>query len=588
MTNQLIKKRLQGLVIFWAACLLLILCPLALAEDTPSLPAQAVIDSPFLSSANLCNNPDDYFTPQAVYFNGTPLLVTGLSPTHGDYPAELLANGDERWAKVVIGKTDDFAGIEGFMPLSAIRFSSETGRALPGAILEGEAMVPLYQDNGLTEEAIGSYPEGTKVSILGWLIDWAQVEVDGKTGFMRQEALQLDADAAESVFAALPPFFDEIQPGHQAQYAQYTDELMALYTRYGDSNEWPLSVKAQASELAARYGFQFTPDVNLMPGENDLSEEEVLKIAKAAAKDAYGIAEDSWDRSALSFSYPEGEPQSAGWKINLWARAGGQDAVIWLDRKGMVTDSLLNDFPALAVHDALFPEETALLTSRIEYYFYGKDSTPGENVLDQQQAEDMAWAEFRKAYPQAGSRENYAFESRFLKNDEETLSWWLVSVLPPFPVEWGVRFEAALLAPAGETVYTTSPELFDESMGWAIRQELFEKLEQEQGPYNTWTLEQKADWDPDFYGLPAEDEIPMAQAISLARARITADFQLDEAHLDGLEEAVSFDVSQGRFWHVSYMTKGEAVKGEAWEYYGVFLDAKTGEIKEVAGPEGSE
>ncbi len=67
-------------------------------------------------------------------------------------------------------------------------------------------------------------------------------------------------------------------------------------------------------------------------------------------------------------------------------------------------------------------------------------------------------------------------------------------------------------------MHTTIPEIFAETLDWGKRQVAFEQLIRERGPYNTWTLEQKAEWDPDFYGFPSQDEIPLDRAIAIARA----------------------------------------------------------------------
>ena len=578
------SRRFSRVSVLLAACALLSLfIPMGLAEQ-PALPAQAVVKSPISAAAHLCNYADDYNTPQAIYFNGTSLEVIEMVPAHGAFPPELLQFGDERWARVRIGKTDSFGGIEGFMPLSVLSFDQDMSAAFPAASLDGkEDMVALYQDNGLGEGLVGEYPKGTQVSLLGWLLDWAHVAVDGKTGFVRQDALLLDTAATETLFAALPPSFDEIQPGHQAQYALYMDELMKLYAAHGDSNEWPLAIKVEATELAARYGFRYTTDINLMPEESDLSEEAVLKAAKAAAFEFFGIAEDSWNHGSLSFSYPEGDPEAIGWKVNLWSHPGGHDAVIWLNRQGEVTGSLLNDMIAVEPDASPTPEEMAEMTSQVEYYLYGQNAEPEEGVLSQSQAEDMAWDKLLGIY-EAGDRSTYRFESRYLRNDENTQSWWLVSINPPLPEEWAIRFDAAIMAPLGEVSYITDAKLFGENMAWAARQQELLALEQERGPYSTWTLEQKAAWDPEYYGLPNPDEVPMAQAITTARERLNSSYGLEESALSALDEAVYFDILDNRLWRITYSTKGEYMEGEDWTFYSVTIDAKTGEVLDVLGP----
>jgi len=137
----------------------------------------------------------------------------------------------------------------------------------------------VYQDNGLTDTLLGEYPAGTQATLMGWLLDWAQVKVDGKSGFVRHDGIFMDEAIKERLSSALPLSFDQIQPGHQDLYAAYTSELMQLYALHGDSNEWPLSIKAQASELAAKYGYSFTPDINVMPEASDFSQEDALERA---------------------------------------------------------------------------------------------------------------------------------------------------------------------------------------------------------------------------------------------------------------------------------------------------------------------
>ena len=555
------------------------------AEDIPQPPAQAVVDSPINGAANLCNLPDDYFTPQAVYFNGTPLSVVEIVPTHGDYPVELLKDKDERWAKVVIGKTETYPGIEGFIPLAALNFNQTDVKSLLQASLESDnGSTPMYLDNGLSDQLVGEFPNGSPVQVLGWLMDWAHVKHDDKTGFVRQETLILEEGSAEILYDALPHYLDEIQPGHQARYEAYREELMKLYTQHGDSNEWPLEIKAKASELAARHGYRFTTDINVMPEATDLSGEDVLAKAKAAAKERYGLPEDVWVREALSFSYPEGDPDAKGWKVNLWAKAGMADVVVWLNRSGEITESMINDFSREESGES---ETTYQASSPVEEYLYGKEAQPGSGDIALQQAEDLAWQQFEMQNT-GFKREEVRFESRFMQNDEGDKKWWLVRIFPPFPGEWDLSFDIALLAPDGSIVHTTIPEIFAETLDWGKRQVAFEQLIRERGPYNTWTLEQKAEWDPDFYGFPSQDEIPLDRAIAIARARLIKDFQLTEAELDKLQEGIFFEISEGRSWRISYMSAEGDGETEHWAFYSISIDPKTGKVTNVLGPSGVE
>lgn len=80
--------------------------------------------------------------------------------------------------------------------------------------------------------------------------------------------LSFGPDTAALVESCQPQLYDEIQPGWMDRYNEYHDQLAILYNRYGDSNTWPLEIRAQASQLAMDFGFEWLRGmVCILPGE---------------------------------------------------------------------------------------------------------------------------------------------------------------------------------------------------------------------------------------------------------------------------------------------------------------------------------
>ncbi|HSK69152.1 MAG TPA: hypothetical protein VLA21_07805, partial [Candidatus Limnocylindria bacterium] len=415
------------------------------APEGTFAPVPAFVQHPTEIAANLTNTADDYDFPQALYFNGTTLSVIAVVETLGDYPPG-LDDPRELWARVRIGETERFGGIVGLIPLAALSFDQTLVAVLPPEIaIAGDGPVDVMLDNGLSDETAGTLEPGAKAHLMGWLRGWAHISSGEVTGFVRHDQVAPSADLQEAMDDIMPPELDEIQPGYQQRYAEYDKRIMELYALHGDSNLWPLEVSAQASALAKEYGFLYTEEVNVMPGEGDLTEEQAVAKALAAAKELYGLDETGVSEVGTAFYHLPDAPDAPMWKINLWGGPGTMDVVVRLDRAGEV----IGHFSPYSYSDETDWEAYEPDWESIEAYYYGMPGEPAEGDMTREQAVEKAFAAFLQVMPGA-AREDYRLETDLFRDDTGARRWWLVRIIKPYTEEAEVWFMAALLLPEGE------------------------------------------------------------------------------------------------------------------------------------------
>jgi hypothetical protein len=586
MKNMYRFLRFIVMVVFTAAA---ILTPITARMQSPAMtpapegtfiPQGAVIASPLSSAANLTNTADDYNMPQAVYFNGVGVQVIALEETSGDYPIG-LEDPRQLWARVIIGQNSGYGGVVGLIPVAALSFNA-SAQTFPivSAELTGENMIDIRQDNGLSDNVIGQAAKGTKARLLGWLKNWAHIQTGGMTGFVRHDQVKLiEADQA-TLKSVLPDEFDEIQPGYQARYEEYMGELTAMYERYGDSNLWPLSIRAQASELALKRGFLFTPEIHVMPGETDLKEVEAKTKAIVLANQLYDLSEDSWADVSLSFYYLPETPDKLFWQANLWGKPGVPDTVIWMSREGALINHLIGDTYILKENESPDPNAAqADVMGTLDYYLYGIKAEPEVEGMSIRQAEDRAW-EIMNESDLGKDRIDYRFQTEFSRNDENTRSWWLVNIIRTVTDEVEVWFQVALVMPDGEPAYHTDSTVYMDELLWAEKMIQYDELIAQRGPFHSWTLEQKAEWDPEYFGLPDEGHLSQDKALEIAREAVKRQYSLSDEALNVYKTAFYFSILLEDAWQVNFFNNDPA-EGDGMEGYSVILNAKTGDVLEV-------
>lgn len=542
------------------------------APETQFTPMEAVVNSSLAGASNLTHKADDYDTPQATYFNGTRLTILAIEETLGDYPAQ-LEDPRQLWAKVRIGQGAQFEGIIGMMPLINLAPASST--SLPEGQLAQDA--PLYLDNGHSEQTLGSYKAGTPLRLLGWLQDWAHVEMEDQAGFLRHDAISLDERNQQLVSSALPATFDHVQPGFQQNFEAYMEDLMKLYDKHGDVNHWPLEVAAQASELAKAYKVEVDEVINILPEATDLSKEEVTRLAKEAANERFKLDENAWSSVSLAFFYERGKPESTQWKASLWGKEGTPDVKIWLDRQGKILQTMSAALPSGSNAGEASTQPAPEDRSSLEYYILGRPALPIADEMTQERAKELALDEFVKQTQAAADKTLYTLQASLMTNDQEDLRWWLVSIEQLLAPGVPLVYQVALVLPAGTPAITTTLAHYQDSQKWGQRMVEFVRKEAELGPFALWSLEEKAAWEPDFYGLPGPDDISLDQAHALAKAQVMADYGLSEKDLEAYMPSFSFIIYTTPCWQVSFLP-GQAAQNAENQEYSYFLDAKTGEL----------
>lgn len=125
------------------------------------------------------------------------------------------------------------------------------------------------------------------------------------------------------------------------RYNEYHDQLAILYNRYGDSNTWPLEIRAQASQLAMDFGFEWLRGmVCILPGEGDFTQEEAVACAAGLAKEAFGVDVGTATNTKVSFYYTTDNPEQRLWQVRFWMGEGQRDCSITMDAAGTLDGKL--------------------------------------------------------------------------------------------------------------------------------------------------------------------------------------------------------------------------------------------------------
>lgn len=548
---------------------------------TQSLGLTMWVASPISGAANLCLSADDYEWPAELLFNGVQVTVHETLPTLGGYPHELLADPDEMWARVTVGATGSYAGAEGYVPLVCLT-DAQPDAALPvGTIVTDQATgyVGVLANNGLSRETMGTLSAGTQVELLGRTNTYWHIRAGKAQGFVPLENVELGAEALAALESAQVRGYDEVQPGWQTRYEEYQAQLTTLYNRYGDPSEWPLEARAQASQLALDNGFMWLSDrVCILPGEGDMTEAEAVRRATDAAMEAFAFSEEDVEYASVSFHYMVNAPQERLWKISLQMRDGFANCSVTLNAAGEVQETWQSGY---VNRSASADAEETPARGTIDYYIAsGGSAERAEGDMTREEALEKARALLIAAWPDG---ENETFAETAVLREDGSERWWLVTLAPETVGVYGEPdFCAALICPDGAQVYTVDAQAYAKARAMTREWEAFdakrEALEKQRGPYAAWTLEQKAEMEPDIFGLPGEKDMTQEKAVQTARGALTEKFGLTDAELDALIVCPYF-YRDGR-WRIDFHTEETLAAGE--DGYEVWMDSQTGAFSDWA------
>ncbi len=546
----------------------------------PSQTWTAWIACPISGAANMCTSADDYESASELLFNGVQVTVLATLPTMGGYPSNLFDDPDEMWAYISVGETKEYAGAMGYVPLVCLA-TEDPGTALPVATLattNETGYISVMVDNGLTRDAVaGTFPAGTQVEVLGQTNTYYHVRTDECTGFVPLANLSFGPDTAALVESCQPQLYDEIQPGWMDRYNEYHDQLAILYNRYGDSNTWPLEIRAQASQLAMDFGFEWLRGmVCILPGEGDFTQEEAVARAAGLAKEAFGVDVGTATNTKVSFYYTTDNPEQRLWQVRFWMGEGQRDCSITMDAAGTLVESWQSDY----TNGASYADDGGPVAGEMDYYLLGYGADPTEEEMTQEQAEALARSIFLEAYPPSAERE-YSVSAWFLEDATQENRWWLVNFKEKQEEYQGLDFSVALIAPDGAVEYHQKD--YAERVAEREHEREYEALVAERGPSVTWTMEQKADWSPDYFALPDAGAVSQEEALAAAKSALAAaDATVD---VDALTAYASYTL-EGQ-WRFDLFTAGQIQAEDYSDPYTVFVDGATGEIADVWLPGGN-
>ncbi len=160
------KKRLFSLLL----AALLLSAAAALAEDSITFPATALLADPGATAQVLRSRPTDKADSLGYYFNGV-LALAVEAPSKG-------------WAKVSIGSLTGYLKEEGLILDPPEDMEADLLPLVQVAYQDGPSLT-LRAAQSYQSDKLGGYPNGTEVEVMGFTEDFVHVIMpDGKLGFM--------------------------------------------------------------------------------------------------------------------------------------------------------------------------------------------------------------------------------------------------------------------------------------------------------------------------------------------------------------------------------------------------------------------
>lgn len=487
-----------------------------------TLPRAAYVSCTAAPSANFSSNSTDYTWPQGTYLNGTPVTVTELRLTGCNVPAGLTDAKLIYWAKITVGATQTSPGVDGsWIPLCTLTFADEmTGdpAALPTGTVTTDAatgQVSLYAGCDPAQGVVRALSKGTQVEILGRLAACYQVRAGKDYGFLPLESLTFDADTQALLDSILPEHFADIQPGMQEKYDAYMNRITALWDEYGDSNDWPLEIKAKATQLRLDYGFDTDLPRNILPGAGDMTLEQATAFADAHVKEVYGITEADFIYRRYSLYYEPDTPDVHLWNVYYTVRTGLRNCAVTFNQQGEIT----RDFQASYVNGVNLSNADAAM-GQLDYYLEYGEAMDYDESDESRAALETARQRISEALPADESVQDYTVMQELCRDafsSSSGLTWWRFTFNRSGEES---AFYVIVLRGDSELVLSTSAEEYADMRRIEAANRRMAQEEALHGPYYTWSVEEKAaaaSWANDNTAvLPTAQDIPQEKAREIA------------------------------------------------------------------------
>ncbi len=552
-----------------------------------TLPQTAYITAPAAASANICNGTTSYDYPQGTYYNGVKVQVLELFTMLNN--VNMTSDNTVTWARVNIG------GVEGWMPLPALTHESKMAvspAALPTATLATDSdtgYVTVYKKNDFKSAVLESLPRGTAVTLLGRLRDFYHVQLaNGKQGFVAVANIRVDDTCLASVTACEPENYDQIQPGFQDLYDEYTAAEQKLWDKYGDSNDWSLEVRAQRTQLQLSYGFDCEEgrQMHILPGEGDMTQAQAAEIANQQILEKYGMGPESYYKQNIYFYYYISQEDVRIWQFRYSATVGYHDSWVRINSR---TGEVIEVGQVEHVSDYSGPRANSDATQDELGYYFDK----GMDILTPSE-QDAAWKDpcielakekFFEVYPEHTMLESFETVAQ-LQHDGEGLKWYLVDIIVDVSSDFKTGFSVIVTLEDEQRIFHTPVDSFRESIKVMKEEAAIFELEKTMGRFFTWSLEDQAKYRPDSHTLPTDDMIPEEKAIEVAKEHLLLEVMTEE-ELQQHKVFTSLVCFGGAAeWRIKFYTD-EALNGEVLDGYEVVIAPATGDVIMVFTPGGN-
>ncbi len=518
-------------------------------------------------SLGTTQNPADYGYSKEQLLNGTPVTILRILPRLSGTTITLFDDPLGEWALIQVGGNQHFPGSVGYVPLAALQepdsFDKSKAVVITGTV---EKEINLLGDTGLTDNTLDILNAGDSVQLLGFTRAYYHVTSDGLHGFLPLDALRFD-DQAKARLEKMQPLhqFEDVQPGWEERHQEYQYKMSTLYNKYGPVEKWTLEQKAEGSALALEYGFTWVSTINVLPGTDDLTQDQAYATALAAAMEEYGFTQDDVTDHWIHFAYPQGETPNPQWNVHFVVRGPHHSCSVTLDRKGQVVKFWKAPTPNPV-------EQSGFATDTLEFYLDPLNGSPAHPLPDDPdagKAAQLAFEYLKKAVPGA-KPEDYTHEAAYYKHLTSELRWWVVSFTAKAEADQQAHFQVVLVPPEWGAAVVPDQESYETNLQWSRKEFERGRLEKERGPFIAWTLEQKADFDPDLYTLPPEEGKYRQAALDLALEHLKTTFGLTAQQAEALTPYPSY--LRDGMWRFDFFS-GTPEKNDLKQEYVVVTNA---------------
>lgn len=559
-----------------------------------TLPRAAYVSNAAAPSANFSEGPTDYTWPQGTCLNGTPVTVTELHLSGNNVPKALTEAKLIYWAKITVGATKDSPGVDGsWIPLCVLTFADEMTGApatLPAGTVTTDAatgQVSLYAACDRDKGVVTVLSKGTQVEVLSRLAQFYQVRAGKDYGFLPIENLAFNTATQALMDSIVPEHFAEIQPGMREKYDEFMNRITALWDEYGDSNEWPLEIKAKATQIRLDYGFDADlPARNILPGEGDMTLEQATAFADAHIKERYGMTEADFVYRRYSFYYEPDAPDVHLWNVYYVARTGLRNCAVTFNQQGEILRDFQNSYTNGSGPDDLDMKQPGY------YIDYGKPMayTEDDEALA---ALDTAWQTLEATVDDGQFRqEDYTVRQELCRDicpdNDGSLTWWRFTFCRD---DEEAEFYVIVVRGDDERVISSNAEDYAYNRRYEAASKRMAQEEALRGPYYTWSVEEKAEaasWAHEANAvLPTKQDIPQkkAQEIALAYAVEQTGDKLEKLanlpcyfYFETAEWYESINPAK-TIWRVDINISHGYDEGMV-DYLSVIMDSRSGEILE--------